>query len=166
MKMLSMIISGAILATANAASATPVFIKYEGLEGETRKPTTSSAPAAPAVDGQRKPGDGEAASGINVAMGDVTGDGRPQAALLLPAVQKVQSAAPGQEPAATSTQGPYQRNIAASPQGAKPKPNPKPEPKSSGNRVPANRSRSTDPLRLGPATLFEAAGAQTKRKLA
>lgn len=53
-------------------------------------------------------------SGVNVAAGDVNGDGRAEAALLLPAVQKVRVADDGADPVpATSTQGPYKRQAPA-----------------------------------------------------
>jgi hypothetical protein len=71
-----------------------------------------------------RPQANQAPGGVNVASGDVTGDGRPAAALLLPAVQKarVTNSAAEQAPAQpqakpkpkkvlggrTSSQGPYQ----------------------------------------------------------
>lgn len=55
----------------------------------------------------------QAAGGVTVASGDVTGDGRADTALLLPAIQKVKAAG------ATGSQAPA---------SSQPKPKPKPKP--------------------------------------
>ncbi|MXO59231.1 hypothetical protein GRI89_06725 [Altererythrobacter salegens] len=69
--------SGAVLAMAAAADARPVFIEFEGVKGEA---------GAAADDGHKEwipilslRIAGEKPSGINVAVGDVTGDGTSDA---------------------------------------------------------------------------------------
>lgn len=123
--------AGMLCLAATVQARTPIFIEYEGVKGETTKAQPAPAP-------QPRPGKNSRPviridhhdpaarqGGVRVATGDVTGDGRANAALLLPAVQKVRVAPTGgNQPTATSTQGPYKVNGAATGQTAPVKPKP------------------------------------------
>jgi len=94
MKATLFVIAASAMCLASAAQARmPVFLEIDGVKGETekRRPKPQSAPA-------QEPGRAIAAprasqrGGVNVAAGDVDGDGRADAALLLPAPQKARVA--------------------------------------------------------------------------
>ena len=84
--------ASAMCLAAPAQARTPVFLEIDGIKGETEKkrPKPQSAPAQQPQQGIAAPGTSQR-GGVNVAVGDVTGDGRADTALLLPAVQKVRA---------------------------------------------------------------------------
>jgi hypothetical protein len=93
MKALHLTIAAGALCLAGAAQARmPVFLELDGVKGETSKERPKPQSAQ-----EQKPGQAIAApgtsqrGGVNVAVGDVTGDGRADTALLLPAVQKIRA---------------------------------------------------------------------------
>lgn len=93
MKALHLTIAAGALCLAGAAQARmPVFLELDGIKGEPSKERPKSQSAH-----EQKPGQAIAApgshqrGGVNVAAGDVNGDGRADTALLLPAIQKVRA---------------------------------------------------------------------------
>lgn len=84
--------ASAMCLAATAQARMPVFLEIDGIKGETEKkrPKPQSAPAQQPQQAIAAPATSQR-GGVNVAVGDVTGDGRADAALLLPAVQKVRA---------------------------------------------------------------------------
>lgn len=97
-------IASAFCMTTAAEARMPIFMKYEGVKGESANAAPAPAPTPPPAKPRPSSGpssttvirldhhDPAASGGVQVATGDLTGDGHNEAALLLPAVQKVRVA--------------------------------------------------------------------------